>query len=434
MRSDDIDVDLPVLSEALREAFEPSNEVLAASRKRGIVNRFNNFTLIGIVGKLLMLGTRFPFVFNDYFLNNLRCLGMLEGLALNADPNFNVLGVVYPYVAKKILTNSRPRYRRTLEGLVIDQYGRMRWSRMDRLLQDVQDTAATTSGKHEEHMMDLIRFSDSRPAALPSGDDESWKESVREGGNENKRAEEIAGPVGTLKRRRRKERAMTTQKNSADLVLGFITSSHGQFLRKYIIQQYTMDMAKRWRRRIDRVTSWRSDAGEGVKPENSSSDSSTGLVGRGRSKYDVLHQMALRATERELSDDEARLRTRLFFRRTPISKRFHVLGRLAPGFVLPVLGTLLGLVVYFLQRVFGLVQERGQDGEDAFARVGVGAEGNGAVKDERAEGEVRRWSIDEEERRLQSWQPLDSVFLKRTQATPRREASSSSAEAAKSMG
>lgn len=124
MRSDEVESDLPLLSAALRDAFESGSETQGPQR----------FTLIGVVGKLLTLGTSFPLVFNDYFLNNMRCLGMLEGLALSADPEFDVLSVVYPHVARKLLTERAPRYRTALESVVIDPYGRMRWGRLEGLL------------------------------------------------------------------------------------------------------------------------------------------------------------------------------------------------------------------------------------------------------------------------------------------------------------
>lgn len=391
MRSDDIEVDLPVLSEALREAFEPSNEALAASRKRG-VSRFNNFTLVGIVGKLLMLGTRFPFVFNDYFLNNFRCLGMLEGLALNADPNFNVLGVVYPYVVKKILTDPKPRYRRALESLVIDPYGRMRWSRMDQLLQDVQDTASTTMGEYAEPMTQFI-LSKSKAAVEQAAKKESRnatpKDLAPEHDSENERS---AGKKKT-----------DEEEHTPDLVISFMTSNSGRFLRQYIIQRYISNLEFRWRARIDSLTSTSSDdliAADALSPS-----------GSGSWNDELLHRMALQATARELSDDEAQLRTRQFFRHTPLTKRCRVLLRLAPGFVLPLVRMLIRIAVYFVTKVFAPRTKRQVVvvGPRSTMTGRRSADGTGVAG-------VERWSFGEEGADGRRWEPFESDFLRRTQA------------------
>lgn len=303
MRSDDVEIELPLLSEALRTALEP-----ATPTERG-VNRFTKFTLVGIVGKLLSLGPRFPFVFNDYFLNNLRCLGMLEGLAINADPEFSILGVVYPYVVRKILTDPAPRYRRALESLVIDSYGRMRWRRMDQLLRDVQSTAATTQ-------FDTFR---KRPLGVFADD-------LLESGQGLHTA---FGPVlDELDIENRSD-------YSADLVLRFITSQSGRFLRRYIIVQYLSNIRNGMRRSIDGMVHI-------SRPE------SLGL---------------LEATAREMSDEEANVRTRQFFRRTPVSKRVRVLLRLVPEMIVPFMRMtsemFVYLVTHFVKRMWGGMKTSG---------------------------------------------------------------------------
>lgn len=183
MGSDDLQLDLPVLSEALRDALQAPSE-----------SSVTGFTLVGMVGKLIPLGTRFPFVFNDYFLNNLRCLAMLEGLALNADPTFNILSVVYPYVASKIVTIPRPRYQEALESIIVDSYGRMRWTRMEKLLRDM---------------------------------DVKDSEDVKNNG--------------------RKQRKGT----AANMVLSFIAGREGRMLRRYIVQQTLVSVEERWRAKVD---------------------------------------------------------------------------------------------------------------------------------------------------------------------------------------
>ena len=58
-----------------------------------------------IISALFAVATRFSFTIPPYFLNNVRAIGSLEGMALTADPNFSLLEVVYPYVLRKVLSD-----------------------------------------------------------------------------------------------------------------------------------------------------------------------------------------------------------------------------------------------------------------------------------------------------------------------------------------
>ena len=71
---------------------------------------------------LLALVPRFKFVLPPYFLNNARALGTLEGMAKSADPNFNILAVVYPYAMARALRNpdESPVIRRVIRQLATD--------------------------------------------------------------------------------------------------------------------------------------------------------------------------------------------------------------------------------------------------------------------------------------------------------------------------
>lgn len=71
---------------------------------------------------LFALVPRFKFVLPPYFLNNARALGTLEGMAKSADPNFNILAVVYPYAMARALANPdrSPVIRRVIRQLATD--------------------------------------------------------------------------------------------------------------------------------------------------------------------------------------------------------------------------------------------------------------------------------------------------------------------------
>lgn len=129
MPPDAVEDELVEFTAALEAAF-------GRSQKSAVLNRF---TMIGVAEKLLQLGGSFPFVFNASFLNSFRCLGMLEGLAINADPNFNVLNVVYPFLMRKVLGGrAGTPYRLALERVLKKYDGMYDWGKLDDMLQEMR--------------------------------------------------------------------------------------------------------------------------------------------------------------------------------------------------------------------------------------------------------------------------------------------------------
>ncbi|KAI0563332.1 hypothetical protein FGB62_42g35 [Gracilaria domingensis] len=393
MRSDDVEIELPLLSEALRDALEPPTADLTDD-EAGELERLRRFSLVGIVGKFLTLGSRFPFVFNDYFLNNLRCLGMLEGLALNADPRFSILGVVYPYVVRKILTDPSPRFRRALGSLVIDSYGRMRWNRIGQLLHDVQATAASTTFDFDKtSSMGLgIRTKDG-PQPLPLSARNKHRITRIETADGKTVAESAVSPKSSAA--------------SPDLILQFITSKSGRFLREYIIKKTILNMEQDWTARVDKLFGTLDIA---VSPRERNGVYS-------EPNQSVNRSFALQATERELSDEATRKRTRLFFRRSPFWKKFRVLLRLAPGFLVPLVQTLMHISLYFLSRSAQAI--RGKQEQDAVSAADPMALDTSKDSSLAASGDAVResWSATEDARRSKEWKPFDSGFLRRSQAS-----------------
>lgn len=54
-------------------------------------------------------------------------IGELEGLAMTADPGFNLISVVYPYVCRRLLTDPSPSLRAALKDLIVAEDGSVRW-------------------------------------------------------------------------------------------------------------------------------------------------------------------------------------------------------------------------------------------------------------------------------------------------------------------
>ncbi|KAB2631960.1 aarF domain-containing protein kinase [Pyrus ussuriensis x Pyrus communis] len=101
------DVDVSPIVPALRNFFD---DVLNLT-----VSELNFKTLVDGLGAVLY---QYPFNVPAYYALILRSLTVLEGLALNADPNFKVLAASYPYFAKRLLTDPNPYLRDALIELL----------------------------------------------------------------------------------------------------------------------------------------------------------------------------------------------------------------------------------------------------------------------------------------------------------------------------
>ena len=64
---------------------------------------------------------KFPFRVPAYYALILRSLTVLEGLALQADKNYKLLGKAYPYMAKRLLIDPAPELRSILLSSAVMQ-------------------------------------------------------------------------------------------------------------------------------------------------------------------------------------------------------------------------------------------------------------------------------------------------------------------------
>ncbi len=92
-----------------------------------------------ITDQLSEIMYEFPFRVPAYYALIIRSLVTLEGIAINVDPNFKVLSKAYPYVAKRLLTDSSPELRASLQDLLFKD-GRFRWNRLENLLRNARNS------------------------------------------------------------------------------------------------------------------------------------------------------------------------------------------------------------------------------------------------------------------------------------------------------
>lgn len=116
------ETNLDPIIEALGRALP---DVLGAS-----VGELNFKSVIDKLGSVMY---QYPFRLPPYYTAIIRCLGVLEGVAIQVDPNFKILNESYPYIASRLLTDPAPELQEALQCLLFDN-GRPRWNRLESLL------------------------------------------------------------------------------------------------------------------------------------------------------------------------------------------------------------------------------------------------------------------------------------------------------------
>ncbi|MFS8806881.1 AarF/ABC1/UbiB kinase family protein [Synechococcus sp. R6-10] len=118
-------------SDVGRQELIPALEkVLADVLTQEVVN-FNFKTATDQFSDLMY---RYPFQVPSHFALVIRSLVTQEGVALSLYPQFRIVGVAYPYVAKRLLTDESPRIRQRLLQVLIKD-GKFRWNRLENLIQ-----------------------------------------------------------------------------------------------------------------------------------------------------------------------------------------------------------------------------------------------------------------------------------------------------------
>ncbi|NJP11129.1 MAG: AarF/ABC1/UbiB kinase family protein [Leptolyngbyaceae cyanobacterium RU_5_1] len=138
------DTDLTPIIPALAKVF---NAALGAS-----VAELN---FKSITDQLSEVMYEYPFRVPAYYALIIRSLVTLEGIAINVDPDFKVLSKAYPYVAKRLLTDSAPELRESLRDLLFKDNG-FRWNRLENLLRNARDSSDYDLGRVLEQASDYL--------------------------------------------------------------------------------------------------------------------------------------------------------------------------------------------------------------------------------------------------------------------------------------
>ena len=108
----------------------PALEVVLGEAMGESVRNFNFQTITDQFSELMY---DYPFRVPAKFALIIRSLVTQEGLALTLNPNFKIVEVSYPYVARRLLTGETPEMRRHLIEILFKD-GRFQWQRLENMI------------------------------------------------------------------------------------------------------------------------------------------------------------------------------------------------------------------------------------------------------------------------------------------------------------
>ena len=123
-----------------------SSSSSSSSRRKGeggqdedVLSHLPTLKFDQIVSSLGSIVRDFPFQSPPYFLNNVRAIGTLEGMALSADKDFNLFRIVYPFMVARLFSGfgSEKKVDALFRSLVLRaDTGLVDWVRTQRLLRE----------------------------------------------------------------------------------------------------------------------------------------------------------------------------------------------------------------------------------------------------------------------------------------------------------
>ena len=114
----------------LQLLINPLKEVLGDSLGKEV----GNFNFKEITDKFSKLMYSYPFRVPSRFALIIRAVVSQEGLALRLDPEFKIISIAYPYIAKKLLTDDSDEIVNILLEVIFDKDGRIQIDKLESLL------------------------------------------------------------------------------------------------------------------------------------------------------------------------------------------------------------------------------------------------------------------------------------------------------------
>ncbi|XP_004489901.1 uncharacterized aarF domain-containing protein kinase At1g71810, chloroplastic isoform X2 [Cicer arietinum] len=97
---------------------EAVTKALTGVFQNAVSKGVRNISFGDLLGNLGVTMYKFKFRIPSYFSLVIRSLAVLEGIAIGFNPDYKVLGSTYPWIARKVLTDSSPQLKSSLENLL----------------------------------------------------------------------------------------------------------------------------------------------------------------------------------------------------------------------------------------------------------------------------------------------------------------------------
>ncbi|XP_021300077.1 uncharacterized aarF domain-containing protein kinase At1g71810, chloroplastic isoform X2 [Herrania umbratica] len=112
---------------------EAVTKALTGVFQGAVAKGVRNISFSDLLGNLGTTMYKYKFRIPSYFSLVIRSLAVLEGIAISSDPSYKVLGSTYPWIAKKVLSDSSPHLKSSLQALLYKD-GVFRIDRLESLL------------------------------------------------------------------------------------------------------------------------------------------------------------------------------------------------------------------------------------------------------------------------------------------------------------
>lgn len=120
-----------------KEKIVPALTSVFAEALAGGVNNLSFGDLSSNLGRTMY---EFKFQIPSYYTLLVRSLSVLEGIALVSNPDYKVLSAAYPWIARRLLTDTTPELQETLRSLIYKN-GKLNFNRLESLF--IQATQST---------------------------------------------------------------------------------------------------------------------------------------------------------------------------------------------------------------------------------------------------------------------------------------------------
>ncbi|KAL4651663.1 hypothetical protein ACB092_01G177200 [Castanea dentata] len=114
---------------------EAVTKALTGVFQDAVAKGVRNISFGDLLGNLGTTMYKFKFQIPSYFSLVIRSLAVLEGIAISFNPDYKVLGSTYPWIARKVLTDSSPQLKSSLQNLLYEE-GVFRIDRLESLLME----------------------------------------------------------------------------------------------------------------------------------------------------------------------------------------------------------------------------------------------------------------------------------------------------------